>query len=92
MAGLTDQAATSSPLPGSPAAGERLATHDEAILASLQINQEQLAGRVRLLEKMLDTRATPLWKRWLFRLDGWSSWPTVDTAPAWRPWRKWWRS
>jgi len=64
----------------------------EARVASLEINSEQQAGRIRLLEKMLDTRRTALWRRVAFRLDGWSSWPTVDSAPAWRPWRRWWRS
>lgn len=61
-------------------------------LDSLKVNDEQLAGRVRLLEKMMDTRSSPLWKRVLFRLDGWPSWPTVATDPAWRPWRRWWQS
>jgi hypothetical protein len=66
---------------------------DEARLASLEFNQEQLAGRVRTLEKMLDTRATPLWKRVMFRLDGWGPWWQLEDRPAWRPWRHWgWRS
>lgn len=63
-----------------------------AELDSLRINDEQLAGRVRHLEKMMDTRATPLWKRLVFRLDGWPSWVVVAERPAWRPWRRWWRS
>ena len=61
-------------------------------MESLKVNQDQHAYRIRLLEKMLDTRATPLWKRILFRLDGWPSWTTVVATPAWRPWRKWWTS
>jgi hypothetical protein len=65
---------------------------DEARLASLEFNDEQLAGRVRTLEKMMDTRATPLRRRVVFRLDGWPSWAVVAEQPAWRPWRKWWMS
>lgn len=63
-----------------------------AELKSLQFNDQQLAARVRHLEKMMDTRATPLWKRTLFRIDGWPSWPYVVQEPAWRPWRRWWKS
>ncbi len=60
--------------------------------ASLQTNDEQLAERVRAIEKMIDTRATPLWRRILFRLDGWPPWYIVAERPARRPWRRWWRS
>lgn len=63
-----------------------------AELDSLAFNDQQLAGRVRALEKMLDTRATPLWRRVVFRLDGWPPWPVVADKPQWRPWRRWWRS
>jgi hypothetical protein len=65
---------------------------DEARVASLEFNQDQLAARVRLLEKMLDTRSTPLWRRVVFRLDGWPAWHVVAERPVWRPWRRWWRS
>lgn len=51
-----------------------------------------LQRRVRYLEKVLDTRNTPLWKRILFRIDGWPTWTVVAAKPAWRPWRRWWRS
>lgn len=63
-----------------------------AELDSLIFNDEQLAGRVRHLEKMMDTRATPLYKRIIFRLDGWPSWAYVVQRPRWRPWHKWWVS
>jgi hypothetical protein len=65
-----------------------------AEIASLKVNDEQLAARVRHLEKMLDTLGTPLWKRILFRLDGWPPWYIVSESsqPASRPWRKWYRS
>lgn len=63
-----------------------------AEIDSLLVNVEQLAARVRYLEKTLDTRDSPLWKRAVFRADGWPSWPTVAREPAWRPWRRWWTS
>jgi hypothetical protein len=47
----------------------------------LKFNDAQLADRVRLIEKMIDTRATPLWKRVVFRLDGWPGWVTVAENP-----------
>lgn len=65
---------------------------DDARLASLELNQRQQAARIRTLEKMLDTRATPLWRRIVFRLDGWPSWTIVVDRPAWRPWHRWWVS
>jgi hypothetical protein len=64
----------------------------KAEVESLKVNDEQLASRVRLLEKIIDTRATPFWKRILFRIDGWPSWATIADKPAWRPWRKWYTS
>jgi hypothetical protein len=57
-----------------------------------EANLKELARRLRLVEKALDTRATPLWKRILFRLDGWPSWAIVAERPTWRPWRRWYRS
>lgn len=68
---------------------------DESVRAeidSLIFNGGQLACRVRLLEKMIDTRATPFWKRAIFRVDGWPPWYVVAENPAWRPWRRWYRS
>lgn len=65
---------------------------DEAQFESIWVNLRELAARTRTLEKMLDTRATPLWRRIVFRLDGWPSWTKVADRPAWRPWRRWWMS
>jgi hypothetical protein len=68
---------------------------DESVRAeidSLKFNDEQLAGRVRLIEKMIDTRATRWYKRLVFRADGWPPWYVVAANPQWRPWRRWWRS
>lgn len=65
---------------------------DEAQYQSIITNLGTLADRLHVIEEKLDTRNTPLWKRIVFRLDGWSSWPTVDEKPKWRPWRRWWTS
>ena len=54
----------------------------KANLKSLALNDEQLAGRVRELEEMIDTRSTPFWKRILFRIDGWPPWYIVAEKPA----------
>jgi len=58
--------------------------HEENITA--------LQQQVRHLEKIVDTMSSPWWKRLLFRLDGWPSGWIVASAPAWRPWRRWYRS
>jgi hypothetical protein len=57
---------------------------DEARAAAISA----LAARVRTLEKMLDTKATPLWKRVWFRIDGWPAWYHVAARRAWRPWHR----
>lgn len=64
----------------------------EAEIASLWENVRQLANRTRFLEKLIDTRSTPLWKRVVFRLDGWPPWHVLAEKPAWRPWRRFWTS
>lgn len=61
-------------------------------IESLWVNVNQLADRARTLEKMIDTRSAPLWKRIVFRIDGWPAWTAVADTPAWRPWRRWWTS
>ena len=44
-------------------------------------------------EQRFDTLQTPLWKRVLFRLDGWPGQRDLNAdAPSWRPWHRWWRS
>ncbi len=54
--------------------------------ASLQFNDSQLADRVRLLEKMIDTRDSRWWKRLWWRIDGWPPWYRVGPR-AGRFWR-----
>jgi hypothetical protein len=45
------------------------------------------------MDQRFDTLQTRLWKRLLFRLDGWPGQNDLNAeAPAWRPWRRWWRS
>jgi hypothetical protein len=70
---------------------QRLADLD-AQIESLLVNVQQHAVRVRVLEDRFDTRDTPLWKRIVFRLDGWPAWHVVAEKPRWRPWRRWWTS
>lgn len=38
------------------------------------------------------TLNTPVWKRLVFRIDGWGPWHTVRESPRWRPWRRRWTS
>lgn len=69
-------------------------------LESLEQEVESLKTRLLLVEQLLsdhaqrfDTLQTPLWKRVLFRLDGWPGQRNLNAdRPAWRPWRKWWVS
>lgn len=74
--------------------GPRVRSWDEAEqhVASLQARLLEVERRLRLVEKPLDTRATPLWRRIVFRIDGWPSWPFVVARPRWRPWRRLWTS
>lgn len=46
----------------------------------------ELSGRVRHLEKMLDTLGSPWWKRLWFRVDGYAPWYVVERRRQWRPW------
>lgn len=64
----------------------------DADIESLKFNDTQLAGRIRKIEKYFDTLDTPVWKRILFRLDGWGPWYQVRERPRWRPWHRWWTS
>lgn len=72
---------------------------DEARIAELErqvqgllANQEALRLRFEPLEDRFSTLNTPVWKRLLFRADGWGPWHTIRQEPHWRPWRRWWRS
>jgi hypothetical protein len=57
-----------------------------ARLAALEENNRQLAGRVRLLEKMLDTKNAWWFKRLWWRLDGFGPWYQVTPKRSRRPW------
>jgi hypothetical protein len=65
---------------------------DDGLLPATQNRVAALEYRVRVLEKYLDTLGTPLWRRILFRLDGWGPWYRMREKPAWRPWRRWYTS
>lgn len=63
-----------------------------AYVASLQVNAKQVADRLRNIEDRLDTLSSPVWKRLMFRLDGWGPWYRLRERPRWRPWHRWWVS
>jgi len=64
----------------------------EMHLDSLNNNVHQLRQYVKRLDKEGETFwRTPLWKRIVFALDGWS-WHQIQTKPQWRPWHRWWNS
>lgn len=58
----------------------------DPLAESLRFNIHQLAGRVRQIEKMLDTRDSSWWRRLWWRIDGWPRWTKVATRRSWRPW------
>ena len=58
----------------------------KAEFASLWMNYRQLAQRVRDLEKMIDTRDSPWWKRLKWRLiDGYPPWCRLGERSV-----RWW--
>lgn len=61
----------------------------EAEIASLKINVEQQAFRIRDLEKRFDTLQTHVLRRLWFRIDGWPGQRNLN-APGrvWRPWHR----
>lgn len=56
-----------------------------AVEESLWENIRQLHARVRYLEKVIDTKSSPWWKRLWWRLDGYPPWYRVGKR-SWRPW------
>jgi len=64
---------------------------DAANVESLWFNLDQLAGRIRALEKLEYIRDSPLRRRLLWALDGWP-WRRYVERPQWRSWRRWWMS
>lgn len=65
----------------------------EAHISSLTVRVEQLERMVSDMAQRFDTLQTPLWKRVMFRLDGWPGQRDLNAdGPAWRPWRRWWTS
>lgn len=72
---------------------ERIAEVERQV-RSLQVNVE--ADRLTFEHEVRDrfsTLNTPVWKRLLFRIDGWGPWHIVRRdGPRWRPWHRWWVS
>jgi hypothetical protein len=64
----------------------------ERQLAQLSRDRAALQLRVEEIESILSTAATPLWKRVVFRLDGWGPWWQNRAEPKGRPWHPWWVS
>lgn len=66
----------------------------EAEVASLRENvhgERQLWHLVRDHEERFDTLQSPLWKRILYRLNGWPGQVDLNAErPSWRPWHRWW--
>jgi len=64
-----------------------------AELDSLRINFDQLWEKTMDHAQRFETLQTPAWRRLLFRIDGWPGQRDLNAdSPAWRPWRRWWRS
>ena len=64
----------------------------DAEITSLWTNVTQLHGKVRTVEKVVETRITTrLWKQIWFLIDGWP-WHKIVDKPRWRPWRRWYTS
>jgi len=59
-----------------------------AEIESLKVNNRQQAGRIRYLEKLVDTYLhSPVWKRIWFYVDGWPA-DEIASRPKPRPWRR----
>jgi hypothetical protein len=57
----------------------------KAFAESTQINIDELQRRVRYLEKVIDTKSSPWYKRLWWRIDGWPAWYEVGPKR-----KRWW--
>jgi len=65
----------------------------EQHIASLSVRIDQAERDLRDHAQRFDTLQTPILRRAIFRLDGWPGQRNLNAErPAWRPWRRWWRS
>lgn len=65
----------------------------ERHIVSLSVRVAELERLVRDHEARFDTLQSSVWRRLLYRLDGWPGQRNLNApAPAARPWRPWWRS
>jgi len=82
---------------GNPRLSAAIAQRERAIDPSAYLSLEQevrsLTVKIEALEQIVsdhaqrfDTLQTPLWKRLLFRLDGWPGQRDLNGSRAWRPW------
>jgi len=62
-------------------------------IASLTVRVDALEHAVSDHGQRLDTFQTPMWRRLIFRIDGWPGVRDLNAErPSWRPWRRWWTS
>jgi hypothetical protein len=66
-------------------------TMDEVRFQTVEERLTALEARLRHAEKQIDTHGSPLWKRILFRIDGWPAWWIVGPRRP-RFWHRWFRS
>jgi hypothetical protein len=65
----------------------------ETHISSLTVRVDELERLARDHAQRLDTLQTPVWRRIVFRLDGWPGQRDLNAdRPSWRPWRRWWTS
>jgi hypothetical protein len=60
----------------------------EAHIVSLLARVQELERMVSDHAQRFDTLQTPLWKRVLFRLDGWPGQRDLNGVRSWRPWHR----
>ena len=64
----------------------------EQQIFDLRADRDAISLRLEQVESVLKPAATPMWKRLIFRIDGWGPWWQNREEPRWRPWRRWWTS
>lgn len=65
----------------------------EQHIESFRARLDQIEDMTFKHNRMFVVLQTPLWKRVLFRLDGWQGQSNLDSKePHWRPWRRFYTS
>ena len=64
-----------------------------ALMPHVLTRLDELERHAVDVDQRFDTLQTPLWKRLMFRIDGWPGQRNLNAAePQRRPWRRWWTS